>query len=320
MGKGIINALLSQEDIAETNGALKIPSGFLAPGFITTATSIGYVRNVSSIVYEDPKKHEGLFEAFKVPFCLLGLDSYENARINVGNRYSPMQMLETPEDVDRATTETARCIRQHVEPLPGVSKLCDVVGELHDNVRAHANGAGFSMALIWRHLGGPEDVIEFAITDTGQGFLRECRRRGVPGVDDHQSALDWCMRPRNSTKDRDHDEFSQQIAEDAIGNPFEGAAPTHPRHDGNHHQGLGLAHLMDLVKSYQGELWVASGNKVLISNSTTRAGTEFGSYREIPYWQGVAIACKLKISALGQNVEEEPLSQDVQNLLNDLLG
>lgn len=77
---------------------------------------------------------------------------------------------------------------------------------------------------------------------------------------------------------------------------------------------------MNLVKSYQGELWIASGDKALISNPTTRAGSEFGNYREIPYWQGVAIACKLKISELGQNIEEEPLSQDVQDLLNDLLG
>ncbi|MDW0359013.1 hypothetical protein Q8G38_06745 [Halomonas venusta] len=310
----------TQEMLVSDDGALKIPSGFLSPGYIATATCIGYVNRVNAITYDDPDKHEGLFEAFQVPFCLFGLDSYGNSRINAGTRYSPMQMLETPQDVDRATTVTTSCIRQHVENLPGVGKLCDVVGELHDNVRAHANGAGFSMALIWRHMGGPEDVIEFAITDAGQGFLRECRRRGVPEVDDHQSAIDWCLRPRHSTKDRDQDEFSQQIAEDAIGNPFVNGVEVHPRYDGNHHQGLGLAHLMNLVRTYQGDLWVASGDNVLISNENTRSYSEFGIYEAIPYWQGVAIACKLKISELGRNVEEEQLTQEVQNILEDLIG
>lgn len=315
--RNIIYALQEQDSLAaEHGGSLVIPEGFLLPGFVAAATCLGYKQRVNNIEYQDPGSHQGLLEAFQVPYVLLGVDGYAQARVNVGSRYSPMQMLETPQDVDRATTDTTSCIRKHVGNLPGISGLCSVIGELHDNVRAHAEGAGFSMALIWRRM-GQEDVIEFALADAGKGFWAECQRRGIEGIDCHETAIDWCLRPRNSTKDNDFGEFAQRLEEDAIGNPFgEEAAPWH---NGNHHQGLGLDQLMKLVSAYNGDLWVASGDAALVSTPWTRNDQAFGNYVPVRHWQGVAIACRLKISELGRNVEEEPLTEAVENLLGDLL-
>ncbi|MDI5890635.1 hypothetical protein [Halomonas rhizosphaerae] len=318
--KGIIAAIKDQGGIApEQGGELIIPDGFLTPGFIATATCLGHVRGITRLTYRNPDLHERYFEAMQVPYLLTGVDGYHLVRTNQGTNYSPMQLLETADDVDKATSETSNCIlRQVGDDLPGIRNLCDVIGELHDNVRAHADGVGYSMAQNWRYM-GRELVIEFAITDAGQGFLRECQRTAVPGVTDDETAIRWCLEPRHSTKDVEVDEFAQQQPEDAIGNPFGDAPDVYVRHDGNHHQGLGLAKLVELTRAYSGTLWVASGQAVLISNPHTRDAVSVGNFVAVPHWQGVAIACRLQISELGKPIEEEPLQDDVQNLLGDIL-
>ncbi|MGM0703859.1 MAG: hypothetical protein ACQEUG_15870 [Pseudomonadota bacterium] len=317
--KGVINAVRQQAIIVpEQGGKLVIPDGFLVPGFIATATCLGFTRGITDIKYTNPGSHEGLFEAMQVPYVLTGVDGYQQQRINQGNTYSPVQMLQNIEDVDRATSETTGCIRQQVGDMPGISKLCSVIGELHDNVRAHAEGTGFSMSLHWNRY-GREPVIEFAVADSGKGFLRECRRRAIAEVQDDESAIRWCLTPRNSTKDIDHDDFAQQQPEDAMGNPFGEDAEIRHWHDGNHHQGLGLAQLMELVTAYDGQLWIATGEAALRSTPRTRQKDHFGNFVAVPHWQGVTIACRLRISELGKPIEEEPLKEDVQDLLDDML-
>ena len=320
---GIRYALKNQQNIApEHNSLLYIPRGFLTPGFITTVTCIGFDQGITGLEYEDPDSHQGLLEAMQVPYKLTGIDSYPYQRQNQGVNYSPIQMLQNADDVDAATSETNDSIRRRVGTQPGISELCSVIGELHDNVRAHAEGMGFSMALNW-HPTTP--VIEFSVADKGKGFLNECQRIGVPGVVDDESAIRWCLTPEHTTKDIDHDEFAQMIPEDAMGNPFDGQADARPWHDGNHHQGLGLAKLMKLVTAYNGDLWVATGERLLISNPRTRHRDQFGNkdpfgnFVATPHWKGVAIACRLKISELGRPFEEEPFHDDVQDILDDIL-
>ncbi|MDR5887534.1 hypothetical protein [Vreelandella janggokensis] len=315
--RGISYAVANQQNIApEQNGLLYIPSGFLTPGFITTVTCIGYDRKIRDLHYADPDNHRGLLEAMQVPYKLTGIDGYQFNRVNQGVNYSPIQMLQNADDVDAATSETNNSIRLRVEDQPGIAQLCSVIGELHDNVRAHAEGMGFSMALNWN----PNNpVIEFSVADKGKGFLRECQRIGVPDVVDDESAIRWCLTPRNTTKDRDHDEFAQMIPEDGMGNPFEGQADARPWHDGNNHQGLGLAKLMQLVTGYNGYLWVATGDTLMVSNPHTRKNDEFGYFCAMPHWKGVAIACRLNISELGRILEEEPFHDDVQDILDDIL-
>ncbi|RTR01969.1 hypothetical protein [Halomonas nitroreducens] len=175
------------------------------------------------------------------------------------------------------------------------------------------------MALLWNYR-GQYDAIEFSVVDAGKGFLGECQRRGIPEATDHASAIDWCLRKEHSTKDVDHDEFAQQQPEDAMGTPFGDLTETRHWHDGNHHQGLGLDQLMKLVRQYDGDLWIASGDALLTSSATTRQDAEFGSFAAVPHWQGVAIACRLRISELGKHIEEEPLDEDVQSILDDLIS
>lgn len=315
---GIIAAVMQQSTIVpEQGGFLRVPDGFLTPGFIASVTCLGNSREVTELIYAK-QEHKGLLEAMQVPYVLTGVDGYQQHRVNQGINYSPVQMLQDADDVDRATSETTSCIRRQVDDLPGINKLCDVIGELHDNVRAHAEGTGFSMALHWNQY-GTEPVIEFAVADSGKGFLRECLRRGVPDVEDDESAIRWCLTSRNSTKDIDYDDFAQQQPEDAMGNPFGGDTETRRWHDGNHHQGLGLAQLMKLVTAYNGQLWLASGTQALVSTQGTRQHDPFGHFVAVPHWQGVAIACRLRISELGQPIEEEQLTDDVQSLLDDIL-
>lgn len=317
---GIIAAIQKQEEIAPTQGGtLSIPDGFLTPSFIATATCLGHRRCVSSLTYAAPEKHQGLFEAMRVPFVLTGVDSYQHGRVNQGYRYSPAQMLENADDVDRATTETTSCIRQQVDNVPGISKLCSVIGELHDNVRAHASGTGFSISLHWKQY-GKEPVIEFAVADSGQGFLQECRRRGIPDIADDEAAIRWCLTPKNTTKDAVHDEFAQLQPEDAIGNPFGEQSETRPWHNGNHHQGLGLAQLMELIEAYDGTLWIATGTSALVSSPQARQQNPFGLFVEVPNWQGTAIACRLNISELDKIIEEEPFREDIQDILQEILS
>lgn len=312
----LYSALVKQNELSSTSeGELWIPKGFVTPGFISVATCLGFKVDASNLIYEDPLKHSGLFDAFKVPYILTGQDAYCYDRQNAGINYSPMQMLENSEDVDRSTSETSNCIRRYAGTNDGINKLCQVIGELHDNVRAHAGGAGFSMSLKWDYM-GRTPVIEFSVADCGQGFLRECNRINVPEVIDDSTAIEWCLGFQNSTKDRDYDEFTQTQPLDAMGNPFGENVDTRIWNDGNNHQGLGLAKLMELINLYEGQMWVGSGSSVLVSNKHTRSDESIGSFHRVPHWQGVAIACRLSLCELGKHVEEEPLPDDVQDVMN----
>ena len=315
---GLHSAVTRQTElVAQGTECLSIPRGFIMPGFIATATCLGFDRQVQRLEFEDPASHEGLLGAMQVPYVLFGEDNYPYQRVNEGSRYSPVIMLQNEDDVDRATGQTSSCIRQHCGDLPGLRTLYNVIGELHDNVRAHAEGAGFSTALIWNRY-GREEVIEFALTDNGKGFLSECRRRGIADVRNHQQAISWCLKERNSTKDKQYDDFAQTMAPDAMGNPMAGVE-TKPWSNGNNHQGLGLAKLMSMVKSYNGILWIASGDAMLLSSPHVRNDETDATFQSVPEWRGVAIACRFKISELGKAHEEDPLSEDTESVLADIL-
>lgn len=123
--QGLASAVMSQHEIAPAaeGGKLHIPQGFLTPGFITAATSLGHTYRVTDIEFADPGSHQVYFSALQVPFMLFGTDDFAMARPNRGLRYSPMQMLENAGDVDRATTETTDCLRHHTGDLPSMGRV-----------------------------------------------------------------------------------------------------------------------------------------------------------------------------------------------------
>lgn len=176
---------------------------------------------------------------------------------------------------------------------PFVRDLCDVIGDLHDNVWSHAESPGVSLAQKWNAPGtrNREQIIEFALADCGRGFLSELQRAGLAqrlGIGDHQAAIGWCIEEGNSSKRRPAgDDWTQRLPEDYMGNPmgsFAGIIPS------NNHLGLGLAKLVQCVRTYQGKLWITSGTHLLQINSD---GTETYITNSRP-WQGVAIACRFE--------------------------
>jgi hypothetical protein len=236
------------------------------------------IRNVERLNYA---------KAIAIEHALGQADTYPYLRRRAGENYSPLVLLESREQTDSAVSEINQCIRglfSEAQYAEFVSSICELVGDLLDNVWAHGKSTGFSMAQKWRD---PPDgfLFEFAVADCGMGFLRELQRVGMPITND-RDAIEWCILPGNSTKKRDVDEWEQRLPVDVMGNPM-GRFGRVVESD-NHHMGLGLAKLITAVEQFHGWCWLASGNAMLcISPDGHR------SYTILPIpWKGVALACR----------------------------
>ena len=225
--------------------------------------------------------------------------------------------LDSVEHVDQATTEIGSCIKSMTDNVlsKGVSKLLDVIGEVHDNVWSHGKSTGFSMAQIYPDPELQQKFIEFTLADKGFGFRNEMNKSGKR-VNTHQEAIKWCIQEGNSTKHADdEDPWKQRIPLDLIGdNPmgdFGGEVSD------NHHQGLGLFHLIGLVESFNGELYLISGDAALHIKNNVR------TYIALNYdWQGVIISCRfdnveLQSSANQKIVDDENISNIIRRLRGD---
>jgi hypothetical protein len=180
--------------------------------------------------------------------ALDGEDRYTFERKNEGTNYSGLVLLATPEETDRATSQINGCIRAlfpEPENLHFVRTLCEVVGDLHDNVWSHGKATGFSMAQKWRNPHARDAYhLEFALADCGYGFRRELLRVGLTAeAASDRSAIEWCLVKGHSSKNlKCVDEWAQTLPPDIMGNPIPGVGKA--RESDNHHQGLGLAKLV----------------------------------------------------------------------------
>lgn len=231
------------------------------------------------------------------------------SRVTIGTNYSPLVKLTSQADVDSATTTINSCIRQFACRNRNISRLCHVVGELHDNVWAHGNATGFSMAQKWKVPNENDYFLEFGIADSGLGFLVELKNAKVP-VLNHVDAINWCIQEGNSTKII-RDDFAQVLPSDFLGAvPVSHTVPY--RTDGSNHQGLGLYQLVELVSEFNGELNILSGDHYL----HVRHGVSEYRPVDIP-WQGVAISCRFRESHL--NIELKDVSDDeLTQIMRDL--
>lgn len=265
-----------------------IHNSHLSPGFWTAYVARARSRNLClqdlafrySVTLDYAK-------AIAIEHALGQTDTYAYSRKGAGENYSPLVLLESREQTDGALSEINQCIRglfNEAQYAEFVASICELVGDLLDNVWAHGKSTGFSMAQKWRD---PPDgfLFEFAVADCGMGFLRELQRVGMPITDD-MAAIEWCIQPGNSTKKRDVDEWEQRLPVDVMGNPM-GRFGRVVESD-NHHMGLGLAKLITAVEQFHGWCWLASGNAMLcISPDGHR------TYMDSPIaWQGVALACR----------------------------
>lgn len=302
MGKGLQDFIkeIDKNHDQEYN-SIHLPNNYYFPGYLTALCAFMRKRGVK---YDDFDYHvdsASYFGTAAIENSVWGEIAYNRQRRNEGQTYSKMTPLESIESVDLATDTINSCIRKlagrnvHSE---GVTELCFVVGELHDNVWSHGNSTGFSMAQRSKVPRENDYYIEFALADCGIGFLGEMARAGLARdlhIDTHSEAINWCIREGHSTKHVDMmDTWSQKAPWDHLGaNPFGDNVNTTFGDNYNNHQGLGLAHLINLVRDYNGELIIVSGDCSLISNCGESVFVDNDTN-----WDGVAISCKFKESEL----------------------
>ncbi|MEZ6057862.1 MAG: hypothetical protein R3C01_14275 [Planctomycetaceae bacterium] len=145
-------------------------------------------------------------------------------------------------------------------------KLAKVIGELHDNVASHARGAGFSCGQVYSYSGRRR--FEFSISDSGCGMLANVLR--VDGsIQCDIDAIRWCLKRGNTTAKNRSGEWAQRIPEDCVVSPFPKETETFTVED--HHVGVGLWALSELVRLFRGRMWIASGRGAVMFNEGSEA-------------------------------------------------
>lgn len=314
--KNVINLLNDElENLIDEYREVHLDGAFYTPSFI-----IPLVCYLNSNPID--KEKFGVHPDNKSYFTTIGLykqlwnknDSF--IRNNCGKTYSPVIRLDSAEHVDKATTDIGNCIHSMLEGKrsEGVAKLLDVIGELHDNVWSHGKSTGFSMAQTYIDPKLGNRFIEFTIADKGRGFLTEMISVGKI-VNSHQEAIEWCIQEGNSTKHADdEDAWMQRVPGDLIGNNPMGVFGGEI--DENHHQGLGLFHLIDLIESFSGELYLISGNTALHISNNKR------SYHKLKHdWKGVVISCRFFQDKLINTVHRNTIKDEkIDSIIKILRG
>ncbi|MBT9097443.1 hypothetical protein KFZ76_06925 [Methylovulum psychrotolerans] len=276
----------------QANGQVLVGNDFKTPGY--WAALAAHCR-AKQIKFEKlcfyAEKTKGYASAIALENALNGTDGYPYERKNSGATYSELVLLDSAEGTDKANSAINSCIRRlfNSPDISGfVADLCNVIGDLHDNVWSHGQSTGFSMAQKWTDYYTQEDCFEFALADCGLGFLAELKRVGLPFQSDEES-IRWCIEEGNSSKKRkNNDEWSQRLPSDIAGNPIPGIGQ--PVMSENAHMGLGLAKLIKLINDYSGQLWLASGEKTLVIEPNGNKSFKHNQQR----WQGVALACRFE--------------------------
>lgn len=321
--QGLLEALNRLDDLVKSSpGDIIVPGAFFAPGFWAALAAFAWRNRISPNHIQLAAKPKEYFSAIGFPRAFGEPDDYPYGRRNRGVNYSLLEHLDDPETTDTATSAINGCIRSSLGsdlPRPFVEMLCDVVGDLHENVWAHGKASGFSIAQRWKESPlnplSRDFNIEFALADSGIGFLREVQSVGL-NVDSDRAAIEWCIQEGHSTKKiRPTSEWAQRMPPDLIGNPLRGVEQT--RVSENHHMGLGLAKLVRLVREFRGYLWLASGTSVLrLAPGSTPA------YIDTRHaWQGVAMACRFRSGDLAKTRRDfETGDKDIEEIMRILGG
>lgn len=304
---------------SETDNTLRIGKSYLGPGYWAAICAFANAHNIpkEKIIIED-RRTSGYASAIGLNRALGDADDYAYERHGEGKNYSTLEALNCQEATDDATGRINQCIRTQLlsgsESELFVRNLCNVVGDLHDNVWSHGMASGFSMAQKWPIRRGDDGCfLEFALADRGQGFLTELNRVGL-NIDSDSEAIEWCIQEGHSSKlVSQDDDWAQRLPADVIGNPMKEQGKIFSRAD--HHQGLGLFNLTKLVGDYGGQLWLASGSSMLFMDSTGEK-----TYYELEKpWKGVAIACRFDSRRIS-GLEEEAPDVATQQIMDVLRG
>jgi len=311
-----LSEFLSRDLGIQKNGQLSIGVDWKPPGYWAALAACCRSKQIEfGKLHFYSEQTKGYASAIALESALNGMDSYQYERKKSGENYSPLVLLNSADGTDKATSTINSCIRylfdsQDISDF--VKDLCDVVGDLHDNVWSHGKSTGFSMAQKWKNSNTNGECFEFALADCGLGFLRELQRVGLLVQSDEES-INWCIEKGNSSKTlKVIDEWSQRLPQDIAGNPIPGIGQAVMSE--NHHMGLGLAKLVELINNYKGLLWLASGEKTLVIND--KGNKSFKN--NVQKWQGVALACRFDIEKVKQYKKNN--DDEVITSLINLLG
>lgn len=313
---GLANLLHRESALADAgrDGFFDVPKDYCSPGFWAAYVARARARELR---LEDlaipPGDILGYARALGIERALGQNDTYPHERRGAGANYSPLVLLESPEETDHATHEINCCIRQlfdEPEFSVFVSRMCELVGDLLDNVWSHGKSTGVSMAQKWKSDDG--FCFELAVADCGLGFLRELRRVGIPGIANDADAIAWCVEKGHSTKKKTVHDWAQRLPADMIGNPMPGIG--HVVESDNHHLGLGLAKLVENVERFEGWLWLASGTSILV----IRPGRDRVIQDIRVPWPGVALACRFDSTHVAGRTAAEP-ADEFEDILSQLL-
>ena len=304
-----------------TSALREVGKHYFNPGFWVALAADARYNGVSydKIKFADDEKRS-YSKAIKLEMALDGIDNYPYTRWNEGQNYSPLVLLENETSTDKATHTVNSCIRNLCDGL-GVetfaNSLCEVVGDVHDNVWSHGKSTGFSMAQKWKNPKKANDsIFEFALADCGIGFLRELNRVGLQ-INDDAEAIEWCIKKGHSSKllnEKPDDGWVQRLPDDLIGAPPIPFGIGRVKESDNHHQGLGLAKLISLVEHYIGSLWLATGSAILTMKPDKK------EYKSLDFpWQGVCLACRFDVSSVKKYQKAEE-NDELTNTLMRLLG
>ena len=313
--KNVLHLLNEIDDLKDEYNEIHLEEAMYTPSYLIPLVSYLYQYSIEYNKF-------GVHQRNKNYFITIGLyrqlwehhDQWNRA--NCGNTYSPIVRLNSIEHVDQATTEICNCINNMVSGSKsrGIGSLYSVIGELHDNVWSHGKSTGFSMAQSYKEFANDKRYLEFTLADKGFGLLGEMKRAGED-INDHQLAIEWCIQEGNSTKhERDEDPWKQRLPSDLIGDdPMGGFGG---EISDNHHQGLGLAHLIKLVENFNGELYLVSGNMALHIKNNQR------KYLRCNHdWKGVIISCRFDQHELISSVRPNNIAdQNVNDIIKRLRG
>jgi hypothetical protein len=196
--QGLLEALNKLEGLASQKpGEITVPGTFFAPGFWAALAAFVWRNGIAVDHIHLEEKLRGYFSAIGFARAFDQQDDYPYERRNKGVNYSMLEHLDNPETTDTATSAINGCIRNSLGsdlPKPFVDMFCDVVGDLHENVWSHGKASGFSIAQRWKESPwnplSSDYNIEFALADSGIGFLREVQNVGL-SIKSDREAIEW---------------------------------------------------------------------------------------------------------------------------------
>lgn len=312
MGYGLPEVIAYLEQLLVHQDRLILPEGFYRPDFWVIFVALARQKQIPYTRIELPLSVKGYAGAIGLAKALgAKTDDYPHQRKNQGRNYGCLINLDNPALTDSAVSQINGCIRANVDHphKRGIMDLCEVVGELLDNVWSHGKSTGYSMAQVYQY--DQSKKIVFAVADKGLGFRQEINRQNLGFIcATDREAIEWCIQEGHSSKLAPPDPWTQALPDDALHNPYGNNVSTIDMEQ-NHHQGLGLYKLIELVKRFSGELQLITGNCML---QIENCGDFTYSQLDIN-WQGVAIVCAFNQLNLCAATEDD---HELLNLMDRL--